>query len=88
MGDQMDKAKGRVKQAAGDLTERYEDNNTSGLNSIAIGDAPGAASVAANWDGSSVSDPHGVISINLNQATAATASLPPQRQLIPHLIGR
>lgn len=66
---------------AGDLTERYEDNNTNGLNSVAIGDAAGAVSVAASWNGTSITDPHGVISININQAAVGGATVK------PHIIG-
>lgn len=57
-------------QAAGDLTERLENNNTSGVNSIAVGDAPGAASVTATWNSvTNPSDNHGQLSFNINQAT-------------------
>jgi hypothetical protein len=54
----------------GDLTIRLENNNTSGLNSIAVGDAPGAASVNASWTTISFNDPHGLFSFNVNAAAA------------------
>lgn len=58
----------------GDLTLRLENNNTSGLNSIAVGDAPGAASVNASWTTASYNDPHGLFSFNVNAAGAGPAT--------------
>jgi hypothetical protein len=66
----------------GDLTIRLENNNSSGINSVAVGDAPGAASVNASWTTTSFNDPFGLFSFNVNQAGAAAAAtsrpLPPR----------
>ena len=58
----------------GDLTLRLENNNSSGINSVAVGDAPGAASVNASWTTTSFNDPHGLFSFNANQAAAGGGS--------------
>lgn len=58
--------------AGGGLTERAELDNGSGINSIAIGDAPGAASVTCAWTGGGFyNDPHGLFSFNINAAAGA-----------------
>ena len=53
-----------------DLTSRLENNNSSGLNSIAVGDAPGAATVNASWTTASFNDPFGLSSFSVNQRVA------------------
>jgi hypothetical protein len=57
----------------GDLTIQLENNNTSGINSIAVGDAPGAASVNASWTTTSFNDPFGLFSFNVNAAVEGGA---------------
>ena len=54
----------------GDLTSRLENNNSSGLNSIAVGDAPGAATVNASWTTASFNGPYGLSSFSVNQRVA------------------
>lgn len=59
-------------QASGGLTERLENSNTNGINSIAVGDAAGAASVTAAWTTvTNPSDPHGQMGFNVNQSGGA-----------------
>jgi len=59
-------------QAAGGLTERLENSNTSGVNSMAVGDAAGAATVTAAWTTTvNPSDPHGQMGFNINQSGGA-----------------
>ena len=55
--------------ATGALTERLENNNGGGLNSMIVGDAPGAASVTASWESSTI-EVHGTVNFNVNQAAA------------------
>lgn len=56
--------------ATGGLTLRDEIDLNTGLNSIATGDAAGAASVTASWSfGAFYDDPFGLIGFNVNRAT-------------------
>lgn len=63
-------------QATAPMTERLENSNTSGVNSMAVGDAPGASpSVTIAWGTTTnPSDPHGLMSFNVNAAGAAAAT--------------
>jgi hypothetical protein len=54
--------------ATGSLTERLDNSNAMGVNSLAVGDAPGGASVTVGWTISGAGDLHGQISFNVNQA--------------------
>lgn len=52
----------------GDITIRLENANLSGVNSMAVADAPGAVSVNVSWTTGTITEPHGLMSFNVNAA--------------------
>lgn len=66
----------------GDLTIRLSNANFSGVNSMHVGDAPGAATVNCSWTTASGSEGHGLMSFSINPAVLGQ-TLTPDPATIP-----
>lgn len=69
--------------ATGDLTLRLQNMNSVGVNSMAVGDAPGAASVTCSWtiNWNGATDGHGEMNFNVNADAGGGGAATPARRL-------